>query len=131
MGTGSQTPQPSGPPSLSHPGFPGGPTSSSVNPLLLAATTQHLHPHGTSTPGGPPPQNLHSSHGQTPTSAKYARVGDYFPEWKEVGYDEAYFLGAQVLCRVIFVTDAGQNKCFMNRTDYNDLGPGGIGEFAL
>lgn len=74
---------------------------------------------------------MHSSHGQTPTSAKYAVVGDYFPEWKEVGYDEAFFLGAQVLCRVIFVTDAGQAKCFMTRTDYNELGPGGIGEFAL
>jgi actin-related protein 9 len=75
---------------------------------------------------------VHSSHGQTPTSAKYAFVGDYFPEWKEVGYDEAGFLGAQVLCRVIFVTDAGgQAKSFMTRTDYNELGPGGIGVFAL
>jgi actin-related protein 9 len=61
-------------------------------------------------------------------------VGDYFPEWKDVGYDEAFFLGAQVLCRVIFVTDAGSvgaSKCFMTRSDYNELGPGGIGEFAL
>jgi actin-related protein 9 len=62
---------------------------------------------------------------------KYALVGDYFPEWKEVGYDEAGFLGALVLCRVIFVADAGQSKCFMTRSDYNELGPNGIGEFAL
>ncbi|KIW08081.1 uncharacterized protein PV09_01021 [Verruconis gallopava] len=139
MGTGAQTPQPGQGPS--HP--PLGP-SGGGNPLLLAATTQHLNPHaiaqqqhlGTSTPGGPGSStggagNVHSSHGQTPTSVKYARVGDYFPEWKEVGYNEAYFLGAQVLCRVIFVTDAAQTKCFMTRTDYNELGPNGIGEFAL
>ena len=48
-----------------------------------------------------------------------------------MGYDEAYFLGAQVLCRVIFVTDAGQSKCYMTRTDYNELGPTGITDFSL
>lgn len=142
MGTGAQTPQPGAGPS--HPPLGGGP-SGGGNPLLLAATTAHLNPSqhlntpggpaGTSTPSGvgPPSNagNVHSSHGQTPTSVKYAVVGDYFPEWKEVGYDEAGFLGAQVLCRVLFVTDAGQAKCFMTRTDYNELGPGGIGEFAL
>ena len=69
-------------------------------------------------------------------------MGDYFPEWKEVGYDECWFLGAQVLARVVFVTDVGgggasgpgagpQSRFFMTRTDYNELGPGGIGEFAL
>jgi actin-related protein 9 len=107
--------------------------SSNVNPLLLAATTQHLQPHGTQTPGshGMHQQNLHSSHGQTPTSARYTKVGEYFPEWKDAGFDEAFFLGAQVACRVIFVVDAGQNKCFMTRTDYNELGPAGISEFAL
>lgn len=147
MGTGAQTPQPGQGPS--HP--PLGP-SGGGNPLLLAATTAHLHQNqhlqhpgqshlhppstpghpGSATPGGAPQAgNVHSSHGQTPTSVKYAVVGDYFPEWKEVGYDECHFLGAQVLCRVIFVTDSAQAKGFMTRTDYNELGPGGIGEFAL
>jgi actin-related protein 9 len=135
MGTGAQTPQPQ----LGPHGGPG--PSSNVNPLLLAATTQHLQLPGSSTPGsqglpgsiphGSSVQNMHSSHGQTPTSAKYTKVGEYFPEWKEVGYDEAYFLGAQVACRVIFVVDTSQNKCFMTRSDYNELGPAGISEFAL
>lgn len=134
MGTGAQTPNP-GMPLQPQPG-------SSVNPLLLAATTQHLqhpgshlHP-GSQTPGSLPVQmamgaNVHSSHGQTPTSAKFAKVGEYFPEWKDVGFDEGFFLGAQVACRVIFVVDAGMSKCFMTRTDYNELGPAGISDFAL
>ncbi|TID25282.1 actin-like ATPase domain-containing protein [Venturia nashicola] len=134
VGAGSQTPNPAMP----HQPQPG----SSVNPLLLAATTQHLqhpgshlHP-GSQTPGSVPGQmamgaNVHSSHGQTPTSAKFAKVGEYFPEWKDVGFDEGFFLGAQVACRVIFVVDAGMSKCFMTRTDYNELGPAGISDFAL
>ncbi|KAF2432815.1 hypothetical protein EJ08DRAFT_647905 [Tothia fuscella] len=131
MGTGAQTPQPQlGP--HGGPLMPG--PSSNVNPLLLAATTQHLQPPGSQTPGAHgihQQQNLHSSHGQTPTSVRYTKVGEYFPEWKDAGFDEAFFLGAQVACRVIFVVDAGQNKCFMTRSDYNELGPAGISEFAL
>lgn len=135
VGTGAQTPQP-GLPGQHHPG-------PSVNPLLLAATTQHLqhpgnhlHP-GSQTPGSHPGAqlamgaNVHSSHGQTPTSAKFAKPGEYFPEFKDVGFDEGFFLGAQVASRVIFVVDAGMSKCFMTRSDYNELGPAGISEFAL
>ena len=138
MGTGAQTPQPGQQPSS----LPHGP-SGGGNPLLLAATTAHLNPSNfpgqqqpPSTPGQQNPSmmqagNVHSSHGQTPTSVKYAVVGDYFPEWKEVGYDEGWFLGAQVLARVVFVTEVPGSKFYMTRTDYNELGPGGIGEFAL
>lgn len=45
--------------------------------------------------------------------------------------EEAAFLGAQVAGKVIFMVDAGQNKGFMTRTEYNELGPGGVHEFAV
>jgi actin-related protein 9 len=90
------------------------------NPLLVAATTHNMH------------QQLHdrhSSHGQTPLSIKYAKMPDYFPEWKEVGFDEAAFLGAQVAAKVVFVVDQGASKGFMTRAEYNEMGPEGIKEF--
>ena len=124
-GTGANTPQPQ----LG----PHGGGSSNVNPLLLAATTaqtQHL---------APPQMPLHhgqhtgSSHQQTPHSIKFAKVPEYFPEWKEVGYDEAGFLGAQVAAKVVFVVDpnAQGTKGYMNRSDYNEQGPTGIHDFIL
>jgi actin-related protein 9 len=73
---------------------------------------------------------MHSSHGQTPTTAKFATVGEYFPEWKDIGYQEAQFLGAQVMAKVLFVVDQGASKGFMNRNDYNEMGPSGIMEFG-
>lgn len=76
-------------------------------------------------------QSAHSSHGQTPTSIKTAKVPEYFPEWKETGYDEAMFLGAQVAAKVLFVVDQGLSKGFMTRTDYNNEGPVGISEYSL
>jgi actin-related protein 9 len=133
IGTGANTP------SLSGPGIPfGAHGGSGVNPLLLAATTA-----GASAAGGPPstplhqqslsqhPANTHSSHGQTPTSIKIAKIPDYFPEWKEAGYDEAAFLGAQVAAKVVFVADQGISKGFMSRVDYNEQGPVGIHECSL
>ncbi|KAJ9649576.1 Actin-like protein arp9 (SWI/SNF complex component arp9) [Coniosporium tulheliwenetii] len=123
-GTGANTPQP-------QLGLHGG-GSSSVNPLLLAATTaqtQHLAP-----PHMPSSQMQHtqSSHQQTPHSIKFAKVPDYFPEWKDVGYDEAGFLGAQVAAKVLFVVDTNQNqKGYMTRSDYNEQGPSGIHDFSL
>lgn len=130
IGTGANTPQPqshAGPPTASH----------GVNPLLLAATTASnptLHPpnhqqqqlqslaaHGTT----------HSSHGQTPTSVKLAKMPEYFPEWKDVGFDEAVFLGAQVAAKVIFVVDQGLSKGFMTRVEYNEMGPQGIHDSSL
>ncbi|RMZ71570.1 chromatin remodeling complex subunit [Pyrenophora seminiperda CCB06] len=120
-GTGANTPQPQlGP----HGG-------SQVNPLLLAATTaqtQHMMPpggmHGMS-------QNTHSSHGQTPTSIKFVKAPEYFPEFKDVGFDESPFLGAQVAAKVLFVVDQGQSKGYMTRPDYNDQGPQGIHDYSL
>ena len=119
LATGANTPQPQ---LLPH--MPSG-----VNPLLLAATTAqnpHLHPISSLHT-----QNVHSSHGQTPTSIKVAKIPEYFPEWKEAGYDEAMFLGAQVAAKVLFVVDQGANKGYMTRTDFNDQGPSAILEYAL
>ncbi|KAL8984982.1 MAG: hypothetical protein Q9177_004560 [Variospora cf. flavescens] len=140
VATGANTPQPQSQLSSSHHG-PG------VNPLLLAATTA-------SNPSGliPPGQNQHlhaqlqmqqyqqqnqqashqhSGHGQTPTRIKLTKMPEYFPEWKDVGTEEASFLGAQVAAKVVFVVDQGLSKGFMSRTEYNDLGPQGIHEFCM
>ena len=75
--------------------------------------------------------NAHSSHGQTPSSVKLVKAPEYFPEWKEVGFDESAFLGAQVAAKVIFVVDQGQSKGYMTRPDYNEQGPSGIHDYAL
>lgn len=123
-GTGANTPQPQLGPHGS---------SSQVNPLLLAATTGQnphlLHPN--SALPSIHSHNAHSSHGQTPTSIKLARPPEYFPEWKDVGYDEAAFLGAQVAAKVIFVVDQGMSKGYMTRPDYNDQGPTGIHDYSM
>lgn len=140
VATGANTPQPQSHVQSSHHG-PG------VNPLLLAATTA-------SNPGGlaPPGQNQHlhaqlqmqqyqqqsqqplhphSGHEQTPRSIKVTKMPEYFPEWKDVGTEEAAFLGAQVAAKVVFVVDQGLSKGFMSRTEYNDLGPQGVHEFCM
>ncbi|KAF1978617.1 hypothetical protein BU23DRAFT_450198 [Bimuria novae-zelandiae CBS 107.79] len=125
-GTGANTPQPQlGP----HGGAP-----SHVNPLLYAATTaqtQHLMPHNPTSHLPGLSHNAHSSHSQTPTSIKLVKPPEYFPEWKDVGFDESAFLGAQVAAKVIFVVDQGQSKGYMTRPDYNDQGPTGIHDYAL
>ena len=124
-GTGFNTPQPQlGP----HGG------SSQVNPLLLAATTAqnpHFMQPGNNPLMGMSSHNSHSSHGQTPTSIKLVKPPEYFPEWKDVGFDESAFLGAQVAAKVIFVVDQGQSKGYMTRPDYNDQGPQGIHDYSL
>lgn len=136
--TGANTPQPQHHPPAHH--GPG------VNPLLLAATTAS---NPNLAPPGQSQQQLHqqlqlqqyqqqqiqshqhSSHAQTPTSIKLLKMPDYFPEWKDVGMEEAAFLGAQVAAKVVFVVDQGISKGFMSRTEYNDLGPQGIHESCL
>jgi hypothetical protein len=81
MGTGSQTPQREF--SGQHPL----PTGSSVNPLLLAATTASnpaLNPNLSlaASFAGQGSHHGHSSHSQTPTSIKPAKIPEYFPEFK-------------------------------------------------
>ncbi|PNS17196.1 hypothetical protein CAC42_7250 [Sphaceloma murrayae] len=124
LATGMNTPQPHGQPPMHAP--------SSVNPLLLAATTgqnAHLNPMGQSMSGAM--ESRHSSHGQTPTSINMAKIPEYFPEWKDVGYEEASFLGAQVAAKVIFTVDTGSSKGYMTRTDYNESGPSGIHDCSV
>ncbi|WPG99460.1 Hypothetical protein R9X50_00227400 [Acrodontium crateriforme] len=121
MATGTNTPQPQLPGQMQHHG---------PNPLLVAATTAQnpqFH-HTPSLMGQPHPHSMHFSHAQTPTNIREAKVPEYFPEWKEVGFDEATFLGAQVAAKVLFVVDGGVSKGYMTRTDYNDQGPMGIHE---
>lgn len=109
--------------------------------LHAAITASH---NNLAPPGQPQPQlhqqlhqqqmqlsHQHSSHAQTPTNIKLLKMPDYFPEWKEVGLEEAGFLGAQVAAKVVFVVDQGLSKGFMSRTEYNDLGPQGIHESCL
>ena len=132
VATGANTPQPQ----LHHPSH----HPSGVNPLLHAATTASLAPPGQSHQQSQMQQyqqqqfqlpHSHSSHAQTPTSIKVLRAPEYFPEWKEVGMEEASFLGAQVAAKVVFVVDQGVSKGFMSRTEYNELGPSGIHESCL
>lgn len=123
IATGSNTPQPQ---SQQH-------ASSGVNPLLYAATTAQ-NPQLTALNAGLPghgSHSMHSSHGQTPTSMKLAKIPEYFPEWKDVGYEEAMFLGAQVAAKVLFITDQGLSKGYMTRTDYNEQGPQAIHDCTL
>ncbi|KAK3117095.1 Actin-like protein arp9 (SWI/SNF complex component arp9) [Teratosphaeriaceae sp. CCFEE 6253] len=129
MATGMNTPQPQFPGVQHHGG--------GVNPLLLAATTAQnpgLHPASSTLSqqaGLPSAGHMHASHAQTPTSVKLAKIPEYFPEWKEVGYDEATFLGAQIAAKVLFGAEAGASKGYMSRTDYNEQGPMGIHEVYM
>ncbi|KAI8635158.1 actin-like ATPase domain-containing protein [Xylariaceae sp. FL1651] len=126
-GTGSQTPTGS---------FTGQlPTTSSVNPLLQAATTASLGVPGQAhVPGsnsGDP--SSHHSHGQTPTSIKQASLPTYLAEWTKNGFEEAMFLGSLVAARLAFCIhnlDANSTECqrlmSLNRIDYNENGPKAI-----
>lgn len=112
--------------------------SSGANPLLVAATSanaqavsdalasqsQHNHNPAMLSANLPP---------QTPSSIRLARLPEYFPEWKEVGSDEAAFLGAQIAAKMVFVVDQSQagGRGYMTRSDYNEQGPGGIHEFSM
>jgi actin-related protein 9 len=150
--TGANTPQ------LGPNQYPLGGPPSNVNPLLHAALTarsqdpSQMFPPGTpgsmpQTPFQPgqqgiPPSpyapapthhNLHHSahHQQTPTAIRFAKIPEYFPEWKDVGYDEATFLGAQVAGKLLFIVDGGASKGYLTRSDYNEQGPGGIHDVRL
>ena len=122
-GTGSQTPTGS---------FTGAPhqlpTTSSVNPLLQAATTA-----GLVVPGAPgaPGSNAgdgapsHHFHSQTPTLIKLAPLPTYLSEWTKNGFEEAMFLGTQVAARLAFCVHnldqsgaESQKYMSLNRVDY-------------
>ncbi|KAH8681428.1 hypothetical protein BX600DRAFT_520700 [Xylariales sp. PMI_506] len=127
-GTGSQTPTGS---------FTGQlPTTSSVNPLLQAATTASLGvPGAIQAPGsnagdaGP----SHQFHSQTPTSIKTAALPTYLAEWTKNGFEESMFLGSLIAARLAFCihnldasTTEAQRGMSLTRVDYNELGPKGV-----
>ncbi|KAK4108483.1 actin-like ATPase domain-containing protein [Canariomyces notabilis] len=144
-GTGSQTPTSS---------FAGGgqiPTSSSVNPLLQAATTASLQvPGGVGggvggagssiggDAGGGSGATSHHFHSQTPTNIRLAPLPAYLSDWSKHGFEEAMFLGAQVAARLAFCIhnlDAqgleSQRLMSLSRVDYNELGPRGIRSHSM
>ncbi|OTA96908.1 hypothetical protein M434DRAFT_66522 [Hypoxylon sp. CO27-5] len=124
-GTGSQTPTGS---------FTGQlPTTSSVNPLLQAATTASLGiPGTTQAPGSTSGEigSSHHSHGQTPMSIKQAPLPTYLAEWTKNGFEEAMFLGSLIAARLAYCihnldvqTTEAQRLMSLNRVDYNERGP--------
>ncbi|KAH8203104.1 hypothetical protein TruAng_002737 [Truncatella angustata] len=135
-GTGSQTPTGS---------FNGQlplPTSSSVNPLLQAATTASMGIPGSvqapgSTAGEVGPS--HHSHAQTPTSIKMATLPTYLAEWTKNGFEEAMFLGSLITARLAYCihnlgdaqTLEAQRGMSLNRVDYNELGPKAVNTHSM
>jgi actin-related protein 9 len=109
---------------------------------MMQPNSQHLTVPGLNTGGIATPASMahdpshHHHHGyiQSPTSIKTVKPPDYFPEWKNpavAGMEEAAFLGAQVAAKVVFIVDQGSSKGFLSRSEYNELGPGGIHECAM
>lgn len=149
---GTNTPAPMAP-GQGPPGQMYHPAAQGVNPLLIAAT--HNNPGMPTAPGTPGPdhssQQRSTGHFQAPHSVKTHKFPDYYPEFKDHGNsnapgassgpgsisegghgtEEAIFLGAQVCAKVFFGIDQGQNKSFMSRTEYNELGPEGMREFCF
>ncbi|KAJ1331213.1 actin-related protein 9 [Microdochium nivale] len=147
-GTGAQTPTGSATGPL--------PTSSSVNPLLQAATTASMgipgqvHAGPGSNAGGDAimmqqqhsgsggHHSSHHSHGQTPMNIKLATLPTYLAEWAKNGFEEANFLGSLVAARLAFTihnldmqaTEA-QRMMSLNRVDYNEFGPKAIRSHSM
>ncbi|KAI2629680.1 hypothetical protein GGR54DRAFT_586076 [Hypoxylon sp. NC1633] len=126
-GTGSQTPTGS---------FTGQlPTTSSVNPLLQAATTASLA--AAQVPGSAPADG-HHFHGQTPMSIKMAALPNYLAEWTKNGYEEANFLGSIIAARLAWIihnmdaqTLEAQRTMSLSRSDYNEHGPKWIHKHSM
>lgn len=136
-GTGAQTPVGS---------FAGAPhqlSTSSVNPLLQAATTASTF--GVPVPGrdsntiqvatgstpavgseAAGPASGHHFHSQTPTSIKTIALPTYLSEWSKNGFEESMFLGAQVASRIAFCLHSNmdaqaieaQKSMSLSRVDY-------------
>ncbi|KAI1814094.1 actin-like ATPase domain-containing protein [Poronia punctata] len=131
-GTGSQTPTGS---------FTGQlPTTSSVNPLLQAATTASLgvpgqtHASGSSAGEG----GSHHSHGQTPMSIKQAAPPAYLADWTKHGFEESMFLGSLLAARLAYcihnldaATSEQQRYMSLNRVEYNENGPKAIRTYSM
>ncbi|KAI1107814.1 hypothetical protein F4804DRAFT_1245 [Jackrogersella minutella] len=131
-GTGSQTPTGSYSGQL--------PTTSSVNPLLQAATTASLGVPGAAVAPGSTSGEVvgHHHHGQTPMSIKLAPTPSYLAEWTKNGFEEAMFLGSLIAARITFCIhnmDAqsaeSQRLMSLSRVDYNEHGPKGINSHSM
>ncbi|KAI0164974.1 actin-like ATPase domain-containing protein [Xylariaceae sp. FL1272] len=125
-GTGSQTPTGS---------FTGQlPTSSSVNPLLQAATTASLGvPGHAQASGSQAGGSSHHHHGQTPLQIKSVAWPNYLAEWNKSGFEEAMFLGCCIAGRLVYCNHHADPRLAedyrmsqYSRLDYNALGPRGI-----
>ncbi len=108
-GTGTNTPQPS--------------TYSSQQPnaLLLQAAANNA-----AAAASAAQHQASAHHPQTPTGIKVAKIPEYFPEWKDAGFEECVFLGAQIGAKIYFMVDQGGNKGYVTRVDYNNQGPQAI-----
>lgn len=119
-GTGSQTPTGSYTGQL--------PTTSSVNPLLQAATTASLGVPGAALASGSTSGEVvsgHHYHGQTPMSIKQCPLPTYLAEWNKNGYEEAQFLGSLICGRLAYCihnadvqTQDAQRHMALTRVDY-------------
>ncbi|KAJ5979756.1 hypothetical protein N7481_007054 [Penicillium waksmanii] len=148
---GTNTPAQIGP-GQPQPGLQHHPAAHGVNPLLVAATHNNPGmPTAPGTPGMDQGQQHRAGHFQGPTVIKATKFPEYNSEFKGRpnsnapgatsgpgstsrgghGPEEAVFLGAQVCAKVFFVIDQGQLKTFMSRTEYNEFGPEGMGEFCI
>lgn len=63
-------------------------------------------------------------HGQVPVQIKAAKTLEYFPEWKNYGWEEASFLGALIAAKQIF--SGSVEGTYVSRSDYNEMGPAAI-----
>ncbi|KAI1433020.1 actin-like ATPase domain-containing protein [Xylaria sp. CBS 124048] len=131
-GTGSQTPTGSYSGQL--------PATSSVNPLLQAATTASLGvPSSAHAPGSSNGEAVsHHYHGQTPMSIKLAPLPNYITDWAKYGFEEAMFLGSLIAGRIAFcihnfdaATAAEQRMMSLTRADYNEKGPKAIRTYTM
>lgn len=129
---GTNTPAPSS--SVQTPGLAHHPAAHGVNPLLVAATHASAAA-GTITPIPAMGIDTHSSRRptQVPTSIKMIKNPEYFPEFKEVGFEEMAFLGTQVCAKVIFILDPGPAgmRFYVSRNEWNEMGPGGVAEYMF
>ena len=133
--TGANTPLPQAIPTGLNPHHPPG-----VNPLLVAATTASnpaLAPPGMQQHQqfrtGPTERSIASRPAQGPTSIQLVAGPDFHSQWKEHGFDEGDWLGAQVAAHVMIVaeftiTNGAEATYPFKRTDWNQYGPLNIGK---
>ena len=104
------------------------PTMGSELPSMFN-TSGYNTPTGASTPSfAQLQQNTYSKsnqgHGQIPVQIKVAKTLDYFPEWKNYGWEESSFLGAEIAAKQIF--GGSVEGTYVSRTDYNEMGPSSV-----